>query len=261
MEVHHHSQTTDPDMHRGRKKWSHYLWEFLMLFLAVFCGFLAENQREHIVEHQRERQFIYSICLDLKFDTSNLNSSINFRNKSLVFIDSLLYFLKMPDPDKYGKYIYYYARSLTGQSVFLSNDRTIQQLKNAGNLRLIRNQPASDSIMSYDWEIRRNEFRMEREAGFIKEYIAVLKELFDGNEFDKMAYSTSAPFYLRWSLPDDDPHLLYKNKESIQKLVNSLHFLKSINIFIVGWNEDRINQASSLIEFLKKEYNLKINAN
>jgi len=45
MEVHTHT-------HTARKKWTHYLWEFLMLFLAVFAGFLAEDQREHIVEHQ-----------------------------------------------------------------------------------------------------------------------------------------------------------------------------------------------------------------
>jgi len=43
MEVHAHT-------HTARKKWTHYFWEFLMLFLAVFCGFLAENQREHMIE-------------------------------------------------------------------------------------------------------------------------------------------------------------------------------------------------------------------
>jgi len=48
MEVHHHS-------HSSGKKWTHYLWEFLMLFLAVFAGFLAENQREHYVEDQRSK--------------------------------------------------------------------------------------------------------------------------------------------------------------------------------------------------------------
>jgi hypothetical protein len=42
MEVHHHA-------HTARKKWTHYFWEFFMLFLAVFCGFLAENQREHYI--------------------------------------------------------------------------------------------------------------------------------------------------------------------------------------------------------------------
>jgi len=45
MEVHRHA-------HTDRKKWTHYLWEFLMLFLAVFCGFLAENQREMMKRKQ-----------------------------------------------------------------------------------------------------------------------------------------------------------------------------------------------------------------
>src|SRR5690349_17420918 len=44
----------------GKKIW-HYFFEFLMLFLAVFCGFIAENWREQLREHQREQEFIHSI--------------------------------------------------------------------------------------------------------------------------------------------------------------------------------------------------------
>src|SRR5687767_7455701 len=44
MEVHHHAP------HRGRKSLKSYFWEFIMLFLAVFCGFLAEYQLEHVIE-------------------------------------------------------------------------------------------------------------------------------------------------------------------------------------------------------------------
>ena len=54
MEVHAHSHTPG-------KKWTHYFWEFLMLFLAVFCGFLAENQREHYVEHKRAKDYEYIV--------------------------------------------------------------------------------------------------------------------------------------------------------------------------------------------------------
>ena len=46
MEVHHHSSPAPGGSHTPRKKWTHYFWEFLMLFLAVFCGFLAEYQLE-----------------------------------------------------------------------------------------------------------------------------------------------------------------------------------------------------------------------
>ena len=62
MEVHAHT-------HTARKKWTHYFWEFLMLFLAVFCGFLAENQREHMIEHKREKVYMTSLVEDLQKDS------------------------------------------------------------------------------------------------------------------------------------------------------------------------------------------------
>ena len=59
MEVHTHSHAT-----HGKKNWRDYFWEFLMLFLAVFCGFLAEYQLEHKIEKDRELQFIISLTTD-----------------------------------------------------------------------------------------------------------------------------------------------------------------------------------------------------
>jgi len=43
MEVHHH--THDPFAPHHKKNFLSYFWEFLMLFLAVFCDFLAEYTR------------------------------------------------------------------------------------------------------------------------------------------------------------------------------------------------------------------------
>ena len=50
MEVHHH--THHP------KKWKEYITEFLMLFLAVSLGFLAENIREGQIEDHRAKEFL-----------------------------------------------------------------------------------------------------------------------------------------------------------------------------------------------------------
>src|SRR6187455_2180177 len=81
MEVHAHTHTT-------RKKWTHYFWEFLMLFLAVFCGFMAENQREHMIEHKRERIYAQTLYEDLRVDTALLNSMIKERSFIIPKIDS-----------------------------------------------------------------------------------------------------------------------------------------------------------------------------
>ena len=77
MEVHTHA-------HTERKKWTHYFWEFFMLFLAVTLGFFVENKREHYVEHQREKQYMVSMLEDLKKDTAQINSIFNYIDNSML---------------------------------------------------------------------------------------------------------------------------------------------------------------------------------
>jgi hypothetical protein len=56
--------STPPLIHLKKKR-THYFWEFLMLFLAVFCGFLAENIREHTIEPERARQYARSLAEEI----------------------------------------------------------------------------------------------------------------------------------------------------------------------------------------------------
>ncbi len=72
MEVHAHA-------HTPRKKWIHYFWEFVMLFLAVFCGFLAEYQLEHTIEHQREKQYAKELYAELFADSVAVSDKIKLR--------------------------------------------------------------------------------------------------------------------------------------------------------------------------------------
>ena len=65
METHAHHLHKAP----GKKFW-HYFSEFIMLGLAVFSGFLAENFREHKIEHYREERYIKNLYEDLKSDTA-----------------------------------------------------------------------------------------------------------------------------------------------------------------------------------------------
>src|SRR5215510_3606518 len=119
MEVHHHS-------HTERTKLTHYLWEFLMLFLAVTLGFLVENQREHYVEHQREKQFIQSFFNDIKTDTANLRKIIYARTTKAHALDSLSYMMNSDSVEKFTNRIYFYAVSIarTLPYRFVPNDGT-----------------------------------------------------------------------------------------------------------------------------------------
>jgi len=66
MEVHHHSHHP--------KKWKEYITEFLMLFLAVSLGFLAENIREHYVEKERSHELVTSFIKDVETNINYIDS-------------------------------------------------------------------------------------------------------------------------------------------------------------------------------------------
>ena len=148
MEVHHHS-------HTARKKWTHYFWEFLMLFLAVFCGFLAEYQLEHKIEKEKGKQYIRSFYNDLKTDTVEFAILINkYENKKNAFSERNECFDSMPRQIRsFNPCIVKLINNCRGFPDFVNADQTLLQLKNAGGLRLLKKEDA-DSILDYDKQVR-----------------------------------------------------------------------------------------------------------
>ncbi len=61
-----------------------------MLFLAVFCGFLAEYQLEHIIENHKEKQYVESMIADMREDSAKTSSSVFYCNKQSTSKMSLL---------------------------------------------------------------------------------------------------------------------------------------------------------------------------
>ena len=143
MEVHSHT-------HTARKKWTNYFWEFLMLFLAVFCGFLAENQREHYIEHQREKQYMLTMVEDLTSDTVQLSFAIKYWAAINNSIDSVGEALVLPLSLVDFPKAYRHLNNALNYYSFAYNERTIAQLKNAGGFRLIRKKNVANKIIAYD---------------------------------------------------------------------------------------------------------------
>jgi hypothetical protein len=246
MEVHHHTHAAAGGT---SKKWHHYFWEFFMLFLAVTLGFFVENQREHIVEHKRELQFTRSFIKDLDQDISQLDSLIRYSQRKNVMIDSLSYLLDTPDVSLHGRDIYYYARLLTIIFNFFNTDRTIQQLKNGGNLRLIQKQKVSDAIMDYDRQVRFIEDIHTREEEYVRDYRKWLEETCDGRVFNKMTIKGFG-----FTRPDGNPELMKTDKQTLIQFITKIHFLRSANTF-KAINYGKLKQtAQQTVDLIKKEY-------
>ena len=247
MDVHAHS-------HTERKKWTHYLWEFLMLFLAVFCGFLAENFREHQVEHRREMQFIHSMADDIKLDTAALNGILVKRNRRKEMFDSLTVLLNSSQRDNYTSRLYYFSRHMQRLSpvVFTYNDRTIQQLKNGGNMRLIRKQAVTDAIVLYDAAVRDIDQTQDRENTYMLQCLPHLYRIFDGKVMDLMIDSLSSIHE-----PPSNVTLLPTAMATLPDFNGSLHSMKSSNIVLQNKVKALIGEGGKLVDIMKKEYHLK----
>jgi len=247
MEVHHHSHTTG-------KKWTHYVWEFLMLFLAVTLGFFVENQREHYVEHQREKQFVQSLFNDIRSDTANMVKILNARSAKERMLDSLTFMMNGPRPEDLTKLIYPYA-VLAGRTLpyrFVPNDGTMLQLKNSGAFRLIRNRKVVDSISKYDINVRNVQGQYAVEENQIEHYRTAAAKIFDALVFAKMLDENAAVV----KPADDNASFQPFTKRELSEWNYRIYGLNGINKANRRDLRALLRQAENLLMILEKEYHL-----
>jgi hypothetical protein len=244
MEVHHHGHVHE------KKKWKEYFFQFLMLFLAVFLGFLAEYQLEHIVENNREEQYIKSFIEDLKADTAKINRILELSVWQQNNFDSLMGTLKSPgfseNPDRAENYF----GSIFGLYLFNHTDRTLQQLKNAGGLRLIRKQQASDSIMQYDAMVKKVSEQSMDLYNANQGSTRTALQIFDGN-------SLRNPLINRSLVPKPGKVKLISNERvKIDELFNQVLNFKVASIIYCDFLRELNKYAARQIIFLKEAYDL-----
>ena len=246
MEIHHHA-----DVPKKEKHLKHYLFEFLMLFLAVTGGFFVENQREHYIENKREKQFIHSLMEDLKLDTAVLGKDIQYRYATENRFDTLIPLLKSQNPNANSGHIYYLARLGSRKNHWSYNDRTIQQLRNSGNFRIIRNTKVSDSILQYDLMMRQVLYLNDHEYNtIIGDYRKQVMTIFNPLVFQEMQREDS------FEPPAGNPPLFSTNPELLNLLAAHAHYVRNHTGLVRKKEMAQKNYAISLILFLKKEYHL-----
>src|SRR5688572_24588387 len=247
MEVHHHP-------HTPRKKWSHYFWEFLMLFLAVFCGFLAEYYLEHTIEHNREKQFIESLVRDIEADTAQLSIIKGFRLGRLSSIDSLSNYLAKNTSATVSLSAIQLLRDVRGHVSFYQNSGTLDQLKNAGGLRLIRKRKVVDSIQSYDQQIKKMALRDAFETEEMRYSVRLSYKMIDGVVIANVYGDTN--YYNNNRLRTEVYKIIPFDAQYASEYLNSLTIFRFV-VLNNMWLQDNIRKkAEDLLLLLKDEYNL-----
>ena len=248
MEVHAHT-------HTPRKKWTHYFWEFLMLFLAVFCGFLAEYYLEHTIEHNREKQFIKSLIKDIEADTLQLSNLKGFRHARLRSIDSVNNHFAKNTSGTISLRSIQLMEEIKGHTSFYQNSGTLDQLKNAGGLRLIRRRNVVDSIQAYDQQIKRMALRDLYETEEMRYTIRLSYKLVDGTILSNIYADTA--YFNNHQLRTDIPKSITVNSQYVGEYLNSLATFRFVVMNNMRVQEIIKRKARDLLTLIKKEYHLK----
>ena len=231
----------------------HYLFEFLMLFLAVFCGFLAENYRETLVNKEKAHHYIQNLVADLKADTADVNFAIYYNQLWNDHLDSALQVPidRLKDINTQDTFYYHFLPYYSWLQPFVQNDNTITQLK-AGGFNFIRNETVVDSInMVYNF-YRNASFNNSYNYTCYWDIARKAQELMD----------MPAP---PTSIGEDVPKHVLQNKEvfvkydmpAIHQLYSMIRNAKGSFATTIDFEKQYKEKAERLLTYLQKEYDLK----
>ena len=251
MEVHHHS-------HTARKKWTHYFWEFLMLFLAVFCGFLAEYKLEHTIEHERGKKYAAFLYDDLRKDTLLLSTRTQFMQNGIAKLDTLIAALQhFTNADSAITKIYTLSTYAYAAPFFGATTSTLEQLKFSGSLRYFKNNKLIRSFTEYDNDLNNLKYVEQMNTYLAEEMRKFLVQFLDLNYIPRYISDSTG---IKLVNPQSAEGLkIYRIDKPVFEQYANLCRLKQFDwANRIGLQKALLHSGKELITSLNKEYRLSV---
>lgn len=235
------------------KKYTTYLLEGLMIFLAVLMGFFAENLREEKADLNKERQFIQSLVENLKADSITFINRDSALRQRIVFMDTLNYLLTTHQKNRNAE-AYLLARFATRITQFKPGQSTLNYLSKSNAYASIADGDVKNSIQTYEEEANwmQNLIKVEEDQGLL--LYSLIPQVFDASVFLTM---NQTGFQLNsFKMPKGNPPLLTDNPLAINQLVYHLYLRRS-QFYSQTITLNRLEKKrKELIMFLEEKYAL-----
>ena len=238
--------------HSRKKSWKGYLLDFIMLFLAVSLGFMADNFRERASERSKEIEYIRSMIEDVEEDRVNIKAAIDVNTQKIQGLDSLLNIcfnysdtdVDKLDINRHFVQVLYHPEFLT------PTDLTMQQLKNAGGMRLIKSKTAINDIIRYDTKLKKITNQQLYYENYQNKAIDRGTEIFNIHNLLFALRNPDEPMSPKYY------ELLDKDDLKLKEFGNSIVMYKGIIEYYVRLLSEMNEQGDVLMETLKSEYKL-----
>ncbi len=235
-----------------KRTWKGYFIEFIMLFLAVSFVFLADNYREQISDRTKEKEYIQSMIEDAKEDRVNINEVINRNTQRSENLDSLINICfkeELDNRDKIGlnKHL---INILLHPEFITPTELTMQQLKNAGGMRLIKSKEAINEIIRYDSKAKKIANQQLYYENYQNKAIDMGTKIFNIQALIANMRTHNS------SMRPEDFELIDDDNLKLKQFGNSITMYKGIIDYYVTLLIEMDVQGEVLIQTLKDQYEL-----
>ena len=240
MEVHHH-----PQLEHKPKPWKEYLLEGLMIFLAVFMGFIAETIREGISDREHVKQLVMQLVEDLKTDTLSLEQLNKSENLQIAKNDTLMHILKQPltqaNKVKMQDLILfcYDVNSFHPANGAITAIKNELHLKSLSDTKLMSYIANYESIESFYQSLYVTQYQNLR--GYLQPF---LTQHFTTENLDVGTFNRK--------LLNSDLRNLTQN--DMTQLASDVAIIKIVNRYLYHYNRDVKKKAEKLMQYAKKQF-------
>lgn len=233
-------------------KFSRYLFyatgEIVLVVVGILIALALNNRKEQRAVAQSEYLYMVNLKEDLQADL-DLYEAYFVRNRELYqLIDSLIVQLSAENYRSTSDATAYQARIMTTKwNRVRPVERTFEQMKSSGQLKIISNHRVSDGISDYYNSIFELETYNEALVLWLEHYISLMGRVYDGKVLFEILKTRQKVFVANTAIITDD-------RKDINELITSLQYIYGAIKLSEDLVVQRREKAGKLIREIGEHY-------
>ena len=232
------------------KYFKYAIGEIFLVVIGILIALQINNWNESQNEKKVELGYMQNILEDLEEDIKTYHSFKKSNSVIYNLIDSIIPNIKRTDRVEYTSNLAFWTRSITMEwEIIEPVQRTFEEMKSSGHLRLIKDKDVANSISDYYNTL--SEFKNYQDAGLIwaADYANAMGKIFDAELLLKILRSREIQEAKPTDLLTEDPLVINELLNSLQYFNGALELGEDVSI-------KQMQKAENLIELITVNYKL-----
>jgi hypothetical protein len=224
--------------------------EIVLVVIGILIALQINNWNEQQNERKIERQYMQNMLEDLRDDLIIYENFQKRNDEIYTLVDSIVTGLKASDRKEHVSELSYWTRMVTIKWMIIHPvERTYEQMKSSGHLRLVKDKSVANGISNYYNSLK--EFDGYNEAGMLwaEDYVEALGKIFDAEILLKILRERK----MQEAKPSD---MLTEDTITLNQLMNSLQYFNGALNLGEAVSEGKQQTAQNLISLIQKTYSL-----